>query len=113
MLNYLKKVKNRENLKNTFPYSKSAHFVEFSQGLILPTKEKSDGKINTTSKTVVKQENSNIDNPNEEKNQLYTVNEPVKIQTKKLHMKEDFKCRSSELYNVLTNINVCNFISYF
>lgn len=80
----------------------------FSQGLILPTtkeaaaaaaaKAESDNKPKSspTPKQI-----SVVDKTEEKSNGL-----GVKIDTKTLTMKEDFKCRVNELYNVFTNINL-------
>ena len=77
---------------------------EFSQGLILPTKD-----------TVVK--DKSIANGSPKQQQQAPVVTTVasnqqaingcKIETKKLKLVEEFKCRSNELYNVFTDINVC------
>ncbi len=81
---------------------------EFSQGLIKPTKDNA-GNLPTTMTTTAKTPTDAKLNKVSTANNGHKINESVKIDTKKLTMKEEFKCRASELYNVFTDINV-NFV---
>lgn len=80
---------------------------EFSQGLIKPTKDNagnmpvtSPGAVNKPATTAVAaSETTNGGNKNKS-------NEPTKLETKKLTMKEEFKCRAAELYNVFTDVDL-------
>ena len=83
---------------------------EFSQGLIKPTKDHA-GNMPSTEKNVSKStggsdaKNGSMTSPNNG-HSTNKINDSVKIETKKLTMKEEFKCRASELYNVFTDIQV-------
>lgn len=87
---------------------------EFSQGLIKPTKDQPGNMPPTVPKTMANAEaNKNLTNASSGKNGHSQINESVKIETKKLTMKEEFKCRASELYNVFTDINVSKIFKCF
>lgn len=75
---------------------------EYSQGLILPTKDK-DASVSLAN--VVKQAPKSTSSAEAVKTSQ-PINDQVKIQTKKLQMKEEFKCRANEIYNVFTDINM-------
>jgi hypothetical protein len=79
---------------------------EFSQGLILPTKDAIVKTSSTTngSSTVSPQAVAQAEAPKEQAKQLINA---CKIETKKLKLVEEFKCRVNELYQVFTDINVC------
>ena len=87
---------------------------EFSQGLIKPTKDNAGNLPSSNSNSnksggTNETKNSSITSPTNGKK----TNEPVRIETKKLSMKEEFKCRSSELYKVFTDINVIFFFFFY
>ncbi|RMZ93971.1 activator of 90 kDa heat shock ATPase -like protein, partial [Brachionus plicatilis] len=78
---------------------------EFSQGLILPTKDSSSNLKNLASTQANLQGPKSTEKSASEKlNQ--EINGSVKILTKKLSLNEDFKCRVNELYDVFTNIEM-------
>jgi len=86
---------------------------EFSQGLIKPTKDQAGNMPPTAAKTANVEVNKNVSITSPSKNGHSQINDSVKIETKKLSMKEEFKCRASELYNVFTDINVKEIFFYF
>lgn len=79
------------------------YFKEYSQGLILPTKDKD---VSTNLSTVKQATKSSIPTAVETNKLSQSINSQIKIQTKKLQMAEEFKCRANEIYNVFTDINV-------
>lgn len=76
--------------------------VEFSQGLILPTKEPGASKSDSSSGTA--KPAPTVTTTNGTKNDQ--VNSSAKITTKKLILNEEFKCRADELYRTFVDINV-------
>jgi len=76
---------------------------EFSQGLIKPTKDQAGNMPTQATKTAPSNKNAS---PSISKNGNGVINDSVKIETRKLSMKEEFKCRANELYNVFTDVNV-------
>lgn len=87
-------------------------FKEFSQGLILPTKDSSSNLKNLTlNKTSSQQPKSTEKTAPSSQNQ--ELNGSAKILTKKLSLTEDFKCRVNELYDVFTNIEVILIVQEF
>lgn len=77
--------------------------VEFSQGLILPTKE-SSSNLKDLANNVSKGTSCPTVTPAQQNGT--TTKAPVKIETKKLTLNEEFKCRADELYRIFTDINV-------
>ena len=84
---------------------------EFSQGLIKPTKDTA-GNMPATTVTTKPASDIKLTSVTTSTNG-HKINESVKIDTKKLTMKEEFKCRASELYNVFTDINVISLSVFF
>ncbi|CAF0724882.1 unnamed protein product [Brachionus calyciflorus] len=78
---------------------------EFSQGLILPTKD-SSSNLKNLANTQQQQQTQNINKSSETTKNSQEINGSAKIATKKLNLKEDFKCRLEELYNVFTNVEM-------
>lgn len=83
---------------------------EFSKGLILPTLDKSgnqSGPINAgqKSKKPTSAASEVILNTENVKN-LNISSGPVKIHTKSLTLKEEFKCTAEELYNAFTRLEL-------
>lgn len=76
----------------------SVLFVDFTQGMILPKKDKDakNGEISTTSKEFNKMSASKS-TPNMQQLQI-----GVKIDTETYNFNQNFKCPPAELYNVLT-----------
>lgn len=76
---------------------------EFSQGLILPTKDAASSK-SITSPNNNNTVSSAIKSPPSETKKTETNG--TKHLLKKLTLNEEFKCRVEELYNIFTDINV-------
>ena len=84
---------------------------EFSQGLILPSAKDSTSKPSTNSNTSQTQQQPKSSqqtsvNATSATTQAKQATNGLKIETKKLKLVEEFKCRSNELYNCFTDINV-------
>ena len=81
---------------------------EFSQGLILPTKDSSSNLKELATKTNSPSSVANTQNGTggECKSKDLNGTHHVKIQTKKLTLTEEFKCRADELYRAFTDINM-------
>jgi activator of HSP90 ATPase len=77
---------------------------EFSQGLILPTKDSSSNSKDLTANN--KTANQVLQNVNGNKVTNGAIETGTKIITKKLTLNEQFKCRAEELYRVFTNVDV-------
>lgn len=78
-------------------------FLEFSQGLILPTKDSSSNLKNLATTTTAPDKKAQSSTSEVKVGHL---NGSTKIETKKLTMNEEFKCRASELYQVFVDANV-------
>ncbi len=93
---------------------------EFSQGLILPTDKvvtpannaakSANGAAKETPAPVAKSQPTTT-SPTSPTDETATVG--AKMETKKLTMTEEFKCRARELYQVFTDINVGGETSLF
>ena len=80
---------------------------EFSQGLILPTKESSSNLKDMADKTPSTNQTQVLQNLNGNKASAHNNSTPgTKIATKKLVLNEQFKCRAEELYRIFTNVDV-------
>lgn len=82
---------------------------EYSQGVILPSKDSNEATVDQTAKvsgvsSLMKEVTLKNDSPNDNKvSQEMELKSGVRISTKKLSLREEFKCQASDLYRVFTD----------
>jgi activator of HSP90 ATPase len=78
--------------------------LEFSQGLILPTKDSSAAP--KTSVTSPNATGVKLNSTTPEAGKKAEANGASELAVKKLVLNEEFKCRVEELYNTFVDVNV-------